>query len=957
MALQAVTPDAVLTIPGATATFRVQSNPGGLATSGVLILLGESDQGPAWSQEADLSQNFFGPDELGRAQAKYDSGPLIDAARIATQPANDPDIAGAPTGWYFVKTNVPTKAALALQRPGAADYGSLVDKNWGEPGNLISALIEEAPGEVAPQQAFTYVPVGAGAVTLRLRQNGGAVQSLVVNAQTTPAAFVGAVTAGSLTGLQSLADILATGGVERDVLDGFANTDTLAVAASGNVVTITLGGAVTEWGETPQIGDTLIIPDASDYGVTDQSVIAGGSGQNLGQYIVTSATSTTIVARKIHDVGGPGSVTPPVGVTATAVGSEHADILVYSQVVLQNATGKTRSPLVAANVGDTLVGTASGAQLTLSLAASNWAAQPQINDLLYIPATAPTAWHASGANGGYYRVTASTSSTVTATRLSNGAPASFTATAIAATSDLVCLRPAIDGVGKSLEIYDGGNAVSVASSFYTAAGTAVTWLSTASAPVQTISASELEIRLTAARASQGISEEIVAGGATVLLIGYLGTSATATISANQLTTSVSGGAGANLSVNLKTFRTIGDLVAYIGSQTGYTAAAGNNLLAQAPLFSEGVLTLDQGTYNIGTTHGNRTGRIKRDAWAFFQALRSSSILLQLGDPAAAAAAGLPEAQALRFLSGGTRGATTNAGISAALAACEKLRANFVVPLFSRDAVDDIADGLTDAASDYTFEAVAANTKTHVLKMSTVKAKRNRQAFLGINDTFQGSISAANAMASFRVALAFQGIKGQASDGGLQTMPAWGAATAAAAMQAAGFYRSIMNKGINTSGVVATDSSFDANSDTQVETALLNGLLPARLRPTGGYAWISDQTTYAVDTNFVYNSIQAVYAADLVALTTSQRMERQLVGQSLADVTASTAAALFGGIMADLKRIKLLASSDDAPAGFKNAVFKLVGNTLYVSAEIKIANALAFIPISFTISEVTQTASI
>lgn len=956
MALQAVTPDAVLTIPGATAGFRVQSNPGGLATSGVLLLIGEADQGPGFAQESDLTQNFFGPDELSRLQAKYGTGPLVDAARIAAQAANDPDIQGAPTGWICVKTNQPGKASLSLTRAGQSAYGSLYDQNWGEPGNLISALVEEAPAEVAPTQTFSFVPSGINAASFKLRLNGGAVETLAIAATSQPSTFVGSVVSGSSTGLCSLAGILASGGVARGVLTGFANTDTLAVAVNGVNVTITLGGAVAAWGETPAIGDTLIIPLNGAFGCTQDSTIKGGSGQNVGQYVVTSATATTIVAKKLHD-GAADTVTSPVVVSAAAIGTEHTDILVYSQVAITNATGTARAILASANVGVNITGTASTTSLTLALASGTWAAQPQINDYVYIPSTAPATWHASGANGGFYRVTASTTSTVTMTRLSNGNPASFAATAVAATTDLVCLRPAIDGVAKSIEAYDGVGAVSVAAEFFTSAGTAVSWLSTTVTPVQTISAAEQEIRITTNRASQGVSEEIVAGGDVVMLVGYTGTTASLTITGTTLTTSVTGGSGANLSVSLKTFKTIGDLALYINSQTGYTASAGNNLLAQAPVFNNGKLTLDQGTFTIATTHGNRTGRIKRDAWLFYATLVSSSILIQLGNPAAPATAGLPEAQVLRFLGGGTRGATLAADVVNALAACEKLRANFVIPLFSRDADADIADGLTSASSTYTAAATFAATKTHVLKMSTIKAKRNRQAFLGINDSFDGAIAAANAMASFRVALCFQGFKAQASDGSIATMPAWGAGVYAAAMQAAGFYRSIMNKGINTSGVVANDSSFDANSDTQVETALLNGLLPARLRPTGGFAWISDQTTYAVDTNFVYNSIQAVYAADLVALTTAQRMERQLIGQSLADVSAASAAALFANIMADLKRLKLLASSDDAPSGFKNAVFRLVGNTLFVSAEVKIANALAFIPISFTISEVVQSATI
>ncbi len=970
MALQAVTPDAVLTIPGAVAGFRVQTNPSGLATSGVLLLIGESEQGPDYTQEADLSLNFFGPDEISRMQAKYGQGRLVDGARIASQAANDPDIQGAPAGFIVVKTNAPGKASLSLARAGLTAYGTIYDQNWGDPGNLTSVLVEEAPAEVAPVQSFTYIPIpsvsGTQTGAVSMRHNGAAAVTLSsIAEQASPATVAGTVASGSATGLNGLTDTLAQGGVSKAVLTGFVDADTLGVAVSGNQITITFGGLPSAWGVTPATGDTLIIPISGEYGCGEDSCIKGAGSANAGAYVVLSATAATIVAVKIRDNVATGTPTPPVAVSQTAVSTEHTDILIWSAITLKNMTGTSRAILGVANVGVNITGTASGTSLTLALASGTWAAKPSIGDYIYMPGTAlngaaagaPAAWHASGANGGYYQVTASTTASVTMTRLSSGNPASFAATAIAAITNLICKRPAIDGVGKSMEVYDGAGSINVNTQFYTAAGTAVSWLSTTASPVQTVSAAELEVRVSDARQSNSVSEEMVMGGDIMLLVGYLGTTCTMTITSTTLTTTIAGGSGSNLSINLKTFKTIGDLAAYISSQTGYTASAGNNLLAQAQLYDGTKLTLDKGTFNIGSTHGNRTGRIKRDAWAFYATMVSSSLLIQIGNPAAPATAGLPEAQALSFLNGGTRGATTNANIVAALAACERTRANFVCPLFSQDATLDIVDGETDAASSYTIASIHANTKTHVLRMSTIKSKRNRQAFLSIKDTFSGAIAAANAMASFRVAMIFQGFKAQSADGSITTFQPWAGAVYAAGMQAAGFYRSIMNKAINTSGVVSTDSSFDANSDTQVEQALLDGLLPARLRPTGGFAWISDQTTYAVDSNFVFNSVQAVYAADLISLTTAQIMEQRLVGQSLADVSAASAAALFANIMSDLKRLKLITSSDDAPSGFKNAVFKLVGNTLFVSAEIKLANALAFIPISFTISEVIQTATI
>ena len=952
MARQASTPNGTFTIPGAYASYQVQANPSGLATSGVMVLIGEADQGPAFSQESALANTFFGPDQIASIVAKYGSGDLVNAARIASAAANDPLITGAPAGFYLIKTNVSAKASRSIPATGFAAYGTLFDKSFGVPGNLIGTQITESPSEIAPALSFTYVPVpvatpGSGQSRLAMRVDGQAEVGVTFPNHSTPAAVVGTITSGSATGLQALADILTTGGQNRGVL---ASGTTLAVAVSGVNVTIT--AAVHNFVVTPSVGDTLIIPANGTYGAGQDSAIKGAGSVNEGIYVVTGATASTVSATKLRDAAAL-TVTNPVAVSAVAVDTDLTDILVYAPISLQAVTGKVRPTLVSGDVGVTIAGTASGQSLTLTRGAGTWAAQPQVNDLALIPTTAPAAFFA-GANGGWYRVTASTASTVTMVRLSNDAPASFSATALAATTDLVFKRQPRDGEGKSLEVYDGSSDVSIANSLYTTAGVPVTFLSTAAAPQRLVSAAELAVAITSSRNS--FSETLTAGGSIGLQIGYQGTTCVVTVTATTLSTAVVGGVGGPLTVALKQYNTIGALAAYINSQPGYTAAAGNNLIAQKPLMVTSTLTvLDQGTFAASSQFGALTARIKFDAYDFWNTLNGSSQLLQLGNPTVKAAGGLPEPEALAFLSGGTVGSTANSDVLAALAKCESLRVNAVVPLFSADATVDAASGNTDPASTYTIAAVNANAKAHVLKMSTVKARRNRQAWLSIDDTFTNAQAMAAAMATFRATMCFEDFISTDSQGNLVTFQSWATAVAAAATQMAGFYKSIMAKGINTSGIVPFDSSFDPDNDTMVETALIAGLLPARAREQGGYAWVSDQTTYAVDSNFVFNSAQTVYAADLVSLTTAQRMERALVGQSLADVSAASAAGIFASIMVDMKRLKLIAASDDAPAGYKNVVVQVQGDVMYVSAEIKVTTTLAFIPINFTVSQIQQTA--
>jgi hypothetical protein len=952
MAQRYVTTEGELIIPGAYPSITVQKPNSGLATSGVIFLIGEADAGPAWSQEADLSVNFFAPTELDSVVAKYKSGNLVDAFRAAANPAKDPDLTGSPSFIYLIKSNVPTKASAVLARSGLAAYGTIADTSYGQLGNLLNVSVSQTIAESAPTTgSFTYIPApnsGGLSATFGIRVNGGAKTSITISASESPITLQ--------TALAAVSNILATGGVDRGVMTGIGAAVTLALAINGsNSVTITLGTG--SWTTSPSVGDTLVIPDAVSFGATTASVLKGATSANLGAYVVTGVTSNTITATKMRDQFGTG-VTPPEAVTAVAIGAEPLDIICYSPLSITNMSGTDRG-LLTGLTGKTVTGTATASSLKLTLqTGSVWNALPQVGDIVKIPSSAPAAILASGANTGWYTVTAATSgtsagaSTITMTRLSNGTPASFVATAIAATTDIQCLRPAIDGLGKALAIFDDGGTLNVNTMFFTTAGAAVNWLSTAAVPYLLTSASEQQVTLTVNRSADGTSDSITAGGDVVLTVGYKGTTASITVGTSTITSAVTGGTGAALpAIKLSDFTRLSDLATFINSQTGWTCAVGSALYGQ---LSPAIL--DEGTYNCATDLGSRPARIKRDAADFFKKLTSGTAAVQLGVTPAAAAAGLPEVQAVTFLSGGTKGATLAANITSIFSACEKLRGNFVVPLFSRDATADAADGLTDASSDYTIDAWHAGLSSHVLAMSKLKRRRHRQGFASYKGTFADAKLKAQSVANYRVAMTCQDFKMLASDGTIKQFQPWMGAVLAAGMQAAGFYRSILFKGINCSGVLMADGSMTDQSDADLEAAITNGLLVAQRPDSGGFRWNSDQTTYAADDSFVYNSMQMIYAGDILALTTASRMERAFVGQSIADVSANIALAYLQGVMSDMRRLKLIAPSDDAPLGYKDAKISISGNAMKVSVEIKLAGAIVFIPINFFVTQIQQSAA-
>jgi hypothetical protein len=827
----------VLITPGAYARYNVVQQNTGIATTGIIMLVGEADAGPDFTQEADLASTVFGPGQIGDVKAKYKTGRLVDAFNSGAVPANDPQIQGAPAGFILVKTNPSRKASAVLSNFGNTAYATLQDRSWGKAGNQISYEVTAKTAESGPTTGSFAFALAIATTDISVRVNGGATQTLTIAAAETPTTFASAL--GGLTGVDT------SGGAAIAMLTGTTGT-IAATVITGKKVQFDRSVA---WDHLPAVGDTLYV--ASTAGIAVVSATNGGS------YIVYAVpTDKQILAEKVLDITGtPGQNTTPLGATATAI-----------------------------------VGT---------------------SDVV-----------------GYGAITAT----------------------------LIETLDPIDGYGKNLQINELETGTDLLSALCHVNGTSgaevVDWISNDEAPHLIVSDAEYVATLTEARASDNVTNDITAGGAIALKLGYLGTTATATIDGTSITLTVAGGDSASLSpivVTLADWPAIADLAAYINSLGGFTCAAGSAVLGSQPSTA-----LDQGVFGICSTFDGLTpGRIKMDAYKFFTSVRDNAFLTEL---AAQATSGLPQpTTGVSFLSGGAKGATSDANIAAAFDALKMVRGNFLVPLFSRDATADVADGLTETASAYTIEAVNSNARAHVLQMSTLKKRRNRQAFLSFRGALTDVKSASGELASFRCSLAFQDVRDRSVAGSVAQFQPWMNAVKAAGMQAAGFYRAIFNKGIAISGALQAAGDFNDQDDDAVELALEAGLLIVARPPTGGFKYVSDQTTYGRDNNFVYNSIQAVYVADIISLTTAQIMEQAFVGQSLADVSAAQALSVLDAIMDNMRRLKLIAFSDDAPKGYKNPIIKINGPAMVVSAEVKAATALYFIPITFSITQIQQSA--
>ncbi len=933
MATQYVDVNGTLIIPGAYPKVSVIAATGGIAATGVVMLVGEADTGPSYLDE-DPTLNGYGPDQFSAVAAKFGGGSLVNGFRAAANPSIDAQVTGAPQRIYLVKTNTGAKASYSLSRSGLTAYGALRAKTAGQLGNLLYAVTTQT-AEVSPATTFTYIPDVAKVQDFRLRINGGAEVTVQgTSAALTPAAWLGAVTGGTAiapAGTLGAAGVLATGGQNRAAL---ANTNgTLTVSNFGGAsMTVTRNSF--NWDVTPTVGDTCYIPTGS--------AIAGAASANCGFYIVTAATTTTVNVTKLHDVAAS-TVTNTVTATSGAT-PPTTTIQFFSPITLKNLAGTNRTAI--GSVTGTLTGTgATATSITVTYSVA-WANQPQVGDFVFVP-NYVAANALATAIGGWSVVTASTSTTVTLTRLSDDrAPANFGAYTVLATSDFVVYRPGIDGVAKTIETTRGGTATGAF--WYDSASFGIAAWDVTGASLLT-TGTEATATINVARATDNIQEAYTVGGKVVFKIGYVGTSCSVNVGATSIVLTPAGGSGSPQTALYKDFGTLKDLAVWISSKTGFSCSVGSNAYNQLS-----PTVLDRGVYTAGssvTSYPNQTAQIKADAYYTKLAIANSSTVEFATSPTA----GIPDVQAITYFTGGAKGATTDLAVMAALAAAERVTANFVVPCFSRDAAGDIADSLTDSASLYTIAGINAAVLDHVTRMSQFKKRKPRQAFCSYRGTFNAAKSVAQGLASARAVCTFQDVKALASTGSIVQFQPWYGAALAAGFQAAAGYRPIFNKQLNCSGVIQAAGDFFDADDTNVEDAILAGMLVIRARQTGGFSFVSDQTTYGVDTNFVYNSIQAVYGADTCSMTIAQRMETAFVGQAFADVSAAIALSYLKGVLGDLRRLKFITASGDAPSGYKNASININAPAMAVSVELKLGTGIYFIPINVLVSQVTQTA--
>lgn len=277
------------TIRRAGAYSRSQTSPdagSASATTGVLMLIGEADAGPGGSAEGIQSYSAAAFNQL---KAKYRSGALVDAAKVALAPSRTPGINGAGTILVW-KTNASTQASLAL----ANSYGTVKAREYGVGGNRITyknTLSAEAAPTVTGTAAVSNF-AGLDTLTLLLRENGGAVQTVTFSA---PASLsdvvdqINAVVAGLASDDGSGKLKLTMAAASNHHREGTGRT--LEISGGTALSLLFLSAQIVTASAEPEASLEILQPRDS---ATETAVVGGNIALEIGRDSSGGATAATV---------------------------------------------------------------------------------------------------------------------------------------------------------------------------------------------------------------------------------------------------------------------------------------------------------------------------------------------------------------------------------------------------------------------------------------------------------------------------------------------------------------------------------------------------------------------------------------------------------------------------------------------------------------------------------------
>lgn len=920
--------------PGVYSVFKVQDSLlNVVASARNILVVGEASEGVPGNL-LDPTTAYF--TDYPTMQAFFTSGTLVDAARQLFTVQPSAVFTGSVGRVYAQQTNQATRAEKSIVSPTA--YGKVVATKFGDSGNFIKSQIV-ATAEVLPSVTFQVLPRSTDIV---------AAVSGVQSAGTAALTFATAAGfASSLTALLGAEATVSGGGLQSVV----PNNADLTLAVSGSDVIISSNA---NWSNAPKVGETVIIPHSSG--------LAGSSSGNVGVYVIKAVAAASVTLEKIMQMDSSGvaaiawvapqAVSTPVDVGVGPFNYANGTVLFLNSITVTVATaakeGAGATLELAADSGtldgitaiarisarSNLLSTAVASYATMSAAAladtltvtlgagAAWSTIPKAGEVLYVSPSSTVAG-STKQNVGLYVVSASSPSTVTMQRCDGLSTEAVVSTLVAGNEGALQAVPS--------------------------------FVSSSSAAKRVVSSQEAQVSMNSLNTVTG--ERFPAdkiGGKTVLEVSYLGSATVAKVSidSNRRMKLVAD----TVEVTLPTLKypSLAALAEKISAQTDWSARVADAALSSA---SPSVLDMvdEVNCKSIAGAH-SFTGRIKNDhnAWTSFFAGTVSVLDFVAG--ARPIKAGLPAGESSQtFLEGGAKGATSNADIQAALDAGLKIPTVQVLPLFSRDAYLDVADGLTEPESTYSIDSVHAALRAHVATGWSSSIRRERFGLASFFGSFEESKAKAQTLNYENISMTFQLARATGADGNAQWFLPWMLQCCMAAGRSQAILGTpLLRKSFNVLDVKHIPESsiysdtlmrdFDPASKSMLDEAIEAGLLTMGVVEGAGLRLVSPDLSTRSRINdpkaWVYerNNVSFIF---IEVIQTLRSVLENYIGERTTDVTTSEVASTVVNVLSSF------VTSGAIVAFSRNPLVTDLGNGYAVQVQVRPAEALEFISLDVT----------
>lgn len=870
-------------IPGVYDTLRVQSSlPGPVPAGRSILILGESEEGIP-GKLLDLRLNYF--TDFNSVRDFYKTGTIVDAARMAFTAQPGPVFGGAINRLYVWKTNQTTRASKSIASP--VGYGSMVASKYGEDGNMIKSQIKGL-SEVLPTKTFSYLP-SPDAQALKVVVNGALSDVNITALNPSTGAGCNPELSAKLNMIDDLAcsvpipKITITSDVEGTI-SSTVNSDEITIVATAG----TFGASVVA-------GDVAIIPESS--------TLEGDDAEFVGVYSVVSWAATTVTLKQLkHFDSGSEAPVAPFGAAFAISSATATDLFAFSPLAVSVTAGapagaaaslelaSESGALVAArNMVDmnslvdairlddigvaNISAVAASGKLTVTLDStmSGWSILPKAGYVARISRKSPIAG-AAKENVGLYVVESATQKTLVLKTIAEMSPVSVAS----APSNVAA------------------EAVEVAPGF----------VSTALAAQKISSASETRVWVDATDTKNNVVfPSTKVGGIVYLEVGFNdGVEASCTLSIDVSRTMTITTSAQTLTVKINKYKSLQNLADFLNTKTGLYAkvpAALNKTLPTSVLDAVDSVAI-MGAFSPLSTNG----KIKGDYYAFKKLMDDNFGLLSYAPGVMVLKAGLPDVEATAgYLQGAVIGGSSDADVQAGLDESLKIDVRNVVPCFSRDALEDVADSLTDTSSSYSIDSIHAAVKGHVATASSIKIKRYRFGILSIHESFAEAKDKCAAMAYERLQMTFQQVRAIDGAGSIQWFLPWMSAMAVATGRSqAALGTSMLRKTLAFSDVKHVGKKslyddtlipdFDAEDAGKLEEAITAGLLTFRAVTGFGIRTESpDVTTRSRDNDpegWVWERASVLFVLDEVRATVNSVLENY-IGSRQSDVSTSVIA--------------------------------------------------------------------